>query len=477
MKDVIQKIKPHFRPLKKKAKKLKPYLRPLYKSNVKAPVAQTVDSVNLTSIFMLALIDSFKGAAQAIFLPVALGTNAIQSVFKIHFARKQRAAYKRGLVAESELKDKSFADAAFGIVTTLAIAAAIICTLIGTSATANIAPYILVPTLSLRATYELLHAGYHWYKYAKSKTQEPTKTDYYLQTAIMHTVCFITNALSAAGFGLVLLGHKSSFSGLGIAAGVIGAAYAGFVGYQAYKQEKSKIAVPTFAPASESEMIADSAQLTLELTNNALLRSQINNQTALAASDNNAPNNKAFANSQLITSEELTNNARLHAQLKTTTNVKAAKSKVSDQLITAEELTNNARLRLHAQSANQPQVKIPDNSKGRKKQTNYEFITSEELTNNARLHSQLQTSANPKATKTQASNEFVTSEELTNNARLHSQLDSANANSAPADAIPDEITMKAYKKKLKSLITDLVKNNQQTIERSVDSESINALKP
>lgn len=245
--------------LKKLLKKIKSLFNKFCKSKIPPPTLAGVDSVNIGTIFILALTDSLKSIGEFFVLPIAAGTSVINAILQTH------KSYVSG-----KKNRKGISNAVAAIVTAVGIVIAILFTLVGQSAFATIAPAILTGTLGAKALYELALATYHWYKYIKYKKKDPVKAAAYLDLAISNSVSFLTTSLSTAAVGTVLLAHKSTFSAFGIASGIIGAGYAGYKGYQTYKQYKAE------QKANENEENVNDIELTelpQELSNNAFLHS------------------------------------------------------------------------------------------------------------------------------------------------------------------------------------------------------------
>lgn len=204
-------------------------LKRFWENKILAHCVNGADSANLGVIFLLAIGHALSGIGQYFVFPIALGTNAIKSVLAIHHAYEERKKTKAHL---------AISDAIATFATALGIFAAIILTFVGQSALTAIAPAVLTGTIGLNALYDLGAGSYCWYRYAKLKKEHPQKAEKYFQKAKEYTIGFTVSALATIGAGTALIADKASFAALGAVAGAIGAGYAVYEGYHAYKEDR-----------------------------------------------------------------------------------------------------------------------------------------------------------------------------------------------------------------------------------------------
>lgn len=241
------------RKLKARIKKKLSLIMSLFTSELGSNSAAGLNAANIGGIFMLAMVHSLKGMAAAITLPIAAGISTIEALLSLY------QAYQ----ADKHLHKKKL-NALVLSLTALGVIATVITTFALQAINTTIAPAILTATLSLKSLYDLFSASYHWYKYAKYKNNDRKKAKEYKEEAIAITISFINSALIAAAAGTVLIAHKSSFSALGIAAGVIGSGYALYAGIKSFKKLRKQMHDSAFSNVDYD--VTDIKQ-----TNNALL--------------------------------------------------------------------------------------------------------------------------------------------------------------------------------------------------------------
>ncbi len=232
----------------------------IWKNKLRLYMATGTEQGNLFVIFLLALTHALAGVGHFIVLPIAIAASGLSS-----------ALYARHAYLSGRHDRGAIADAALNMTVSLILVAGIILTFIGTGALATIAPALITGAIGLKALYDLGAAVVCYIKYHKYKDTHPGKAESYYDQAKEYMVGFVTEALLAGAAAGVLLANKSAFGAMGIAAGVIGGAYATHKGYKTYKAYKAEVAR---AMAEEQRIAEFNPELALnnELTNNASLR-------------------------------------------------------------------------------------------------------------------------------------------------------------------------------------------------------------
>lgn len=246
----------HFEKFKKFKEKIKGYLK-----KIKRALRKTLTSKQFLSgcefagatsagvYFLLCILEAYSSIAGFIILPIEVVASGVSTMFAMRdaYCNKKDRKKKYQVIAT--------------LLTTIGIAAGMICSFIGIGALSSISNVFYAVALGGRGVYELLKASYHWIYYIKFRKIDPAKAAAYRKEAIAATITFFCFALGSAAFAAVTLTDQNLFYSIGLAAGVGATVYAAYVGYQHYQKNKANHARVVDAAEETDKLKTNNAKI------------------------------------------------------------------------------------------------------------------------------------------------------------------------------------------------------------------------